>query len=297
KTWPTSYGGRGGSYDYEGSRPAAAPKKGFIWDHCRKAGVTYRSYGEFQAYAKRKGSALEGHFAPGYRDFDMNYKDVDRITVWKKEIDSLIAANAVPQLSTVRLGNDHTSGARVGALTPAACVADNDLALGQFVEHLSKSKIWNESAIFVLEDDAQNGPDHVDAHRSPAFVISPYTRRKHVEHTMYSTSSMLRTIELILGLPPMSQYDAAATPMFACFTSTPDPTPYTAIQAGVDLDAKNTAWTEPARISEQFDLRYADKIDDKLFNEVIWKAVKGEHSVMPAPRRGAFVNLPAKDAD
>ncbi|MBC8155925.1 MAG: bifunctional YncE family protein/alkaline phosphatase family protein, partial [Bacteroidetes bacterium] len=154
KTWPTSYGGRGGSYDYEGSRPAAAPKKGFIWDHCRKAGVTYRSYGEFQAYAKRKGSALEGHFAPGYRDFDMNYKDVDRITVWKKEIDSLIAANAVPQLSTVRLGNDHTSGARVGALTPAACVADNDLALGQFVEHLSKSKIWNESAIFVLEDDA-----------------------------------------------------------------------------------------------------------------------------------------------
>lgn len=297
KTWPTSYGGRGGSYDYEGSRPAAAPKKGFIWDHCRKAGVTYRSYGEFQAYSKRKGSALEGHFAPGYPDYDLSVKDVDRVAVWKKEIDSLIAANAVPQFSSIRLGNDHTSGARVGALTPAACVADNDLALGQFVEHLSKSKIWNESAVFVLEDDAQNGPDHVDAHRSPAFVISPYTKRKHVEHTMYSTSGMLRTIELILGIPPMSQYDAAATPMFACFTNTPDLTPYAVREAGVDLNAKNTAWTEPARMSEKFDLRYADKVDDKLFNEVIWKTVKGEKSVMPAPRRGAFVNLPAKDKD
>ena len=297
KTWQTSYGGRGGLYDYEGSRPVAAPKKGFIWDHCKRAGVTYRSYGEFEAYSKRKGSALEGHFAPGYRDFDMNYKDVNRVAVWKKELDSLIARNAVPQFSSIRLGNDHTSGARVGALTPAACMADNDLALGQFVEYLSKSAIWKESAVFVLEDDAQNGPDHVDAHRSPAFVISPYTKRNHVEHAMYSTSGMLRTMELILGMPPMSQYDAAATPLFACFTNTPDLTPYTARPAAIDLDAKNTAWTQPARLSEQFDLRYADKIDDKLFNEVIWKAVKGEHSVMPAPRRGAFVKVVAKDGD
>ncbi|QHW00728.1 bifunctional YncE family protein/alkaline phosphatase family protein [Spirosoma endbachense] len=297
KNWPTSYGGRGGTYDFEGSRPIAYPKKGFIWDYCQRAGVRYRSYGEFEAYSKRKGSALDGRFAPDYPDYDLKIKDIDRVEVWKKDIDSLIAAKAVPHFSSIRLGNNHTSGARIGAPTPAAHVADNDLALGRFVEYLSKSPIWKESAVFVLEDDAQNGADHVDAHRSPALVISPYTKRKHVEHTMYSTSGMLRTMELILGLPPMSQYDAAATPMFACFTNTPTLTPYTHIPANIDLDAKNTAMTEPARQSEKLDLRFADKIDDRLFNEIIWKAIKGEHSVMPAPRRGAFLQVAEADDD
>ena len=297
KTWPTSYGGRGGTYDYEGSRSVAFPKKGFIWDYCQRAGLRYRSYGEFEAYSKRKGSALDGRFVPNYPDFDMNIKDISRVDIWKKDLDSLIAINAVPHFSSVRLGNDHTSGARIGAPTPAAHVADNDLALGRFVEYLSKSPIWKESAVFVLEDDAQNGADHVDAHRSPALVISPYTKRKHVEHTMYSTSGMLRTIELILGLPPMSQYDAAALPMFACFSNTPNLAPFTHIPANIDLDTKNTAMTEPARQSEKLDLRYADKIDDRLFNEIIWKAVKGEYSVMPAPKRGAFLNIAKADDD
>lgn len=297
KTWPTSYGGRGGTYDYEGSRPVAYPRRGFIWDYCKRAGLRYRSYGEFEAYSKRRNSALAGLFAPGYPDFDMKIKDIDRVEIWKRDLDSLIRANAVPHFSSIRLGNDHTSGARIGAPTPAAHVADNDLAVGQFVEYLSKSPIWKESAVFVLEDDAQNGPDHVDAHRSPALVISPYTKRRHIEHTMYSTSGMLRTIELILGLPPMSQYDAGARPMYACFTSTPDLTPYTHRPTKVDLEAKNTALTEPARQSEKLDLRYADKIDDRLFNEIIWKAVRGEHAVMPAPKRGAFLNVAKKDKD
>ncbi len=297
KNWPTSYGGRGGTYDFEGSRPVAFPKKGFIWDYCRRAGIRYRSYGEFEAYSKQKGSALAGFFAPNYPDYDLSIKDIDRVEVWKRDIDSLIRVGAVPQFSTIRLGNDHTSGARRGAPTPAAHVADNDLAVGRFIEHLSKSPIWKESAVFILEDDAQNGADHVDAHRSPAYVISPYTKRRHVEHTMYSTSGMLRTIELILGLPPMSQYDAGARPMFACFTNTPDLTPFTHIPSNVDLEAKNTALTEPARQSEKLDLRYADKIDDRLFNEIIWKTVKGEHSVMPAPKRGAFLNVAKKDDD
>ena len=296
KTWPTSYGGRGGTYDYEGSRPVAYPKKGFIWDYCQRAGLRYRSYGEFEAYSKKKGSALDGRFAPNYPDYNLRIKDIDRVEVWKKDVDSLIAINAVPHFSSIRLGNNHTSGARIGAPTPIAHVADNDLAVGRFIEHLSKSPIWKESAVFILEDDAQNGADHVDAHRSPALVISPYTKRRHVEHTMYSTSGMLRTMELVLGLPPMSQYDAAATPMFACFTNTPNLTPYTHIPANVDLDTKNTAMTQPARQSEKIDLRYADKIDDRLFNEIIWKAIKGEHSVMPAPKRGAFV-LVAADGD
>lgn len=297
KTWPTSYGGRGGTYDYEGSRPIAFPKKGFIWDYCQRAGIRYRSYGEFEAYSRRKGSALDGRFAPNYPDYDLKIKDIDRVEIWKKDIDSLIAANAVPHFSSIRLGNNHTSGARIGAPTPAAHVADNDLALGRLVEHLSNSPIWKESAVFVLEDDAQNGSDHIDAHRSPALVISPYTRRNHVEHTMYSTSGMLRTMELILGLPPMSQYDAAATPMFACFTSTPMLTPYKHKPATIDLEAKNTAMTESARQSEKLDLRYADKIDDRLFNEIIWKAVKGEHSIMPAPKRGAFLQVAEADDD
>nr|WP_240699315.1 beta-propeller fold lactonase family protein [Spirosoma sordidisoli] len=296
KTWPTSYGGRGGTYDYEGSRPIAYPKKGFIWDYCQRAGLRYRSYGEFEAYSKRKGSALDGRFVPNYPDYDLKIKDIERVEIWKRDLDSLIARDAVPHFSSIRLGNDHTSGARIGAPTPAAHVADNDLALGRFVDHLSKSPIWKESAVFVLEDDAQNGADHVDAHRSPALVISPYTKRNHVEHSMYSTSGMLRTMELILGLPPMSQYDAAATPMFACFTNTPNLTPYQHKPANIDLEAKNTAMTEPARQSEKIDLRYADKIDDRLFNEIIWKAVRGEHAVMPAPRRGAFLNV-AKAGD
>ncbi|WP_128546920.1 beta-propeller fold lactonase family protein [Larkinella soli] len=297
KTWPTNYGGRGGTYDYEGSRPVAFPKKGFIWDYCRRAGIRYRSYGEFEAYSRRKGTALDGFMCRGYPDYDLSIRDVDRVEIWKKDIDSLITAKAVPNFSTIRLGNDHTSGARINAPTPAAHVADNDLAVGRFIEYLTKSPIWAESAVFILEDDAQNGPDHVDAHRSPALVISPYTKRHHVEHSMYSTAGMLRTMELILGLPPMSQYDAAATPMFACFTATADLTPYTHRPAQVDLNQKNTAMTEPARRSEKFDLKHADTLDDHEFSEVIWKTVRGEHSVMPAPKRGAFVRLSEKEEE
>lgn len=297
KTWPTSYGGRGGTYDYEGSRKVAFPKGGFIWDYCQRAGIPYRSYGEFEAYAKHKGTALEKHMCKDYPDYDLSIKDITRVEIWKKEFDSLVVANAVPRFNTLRLGNDHTSGARIGAPSPRAHVAENDLAVGRFVEYLSKSPIWKESAIFILEDDAQNGPDHVDAHRSPALVISPYTKRKHVEHTMYSTSGMLRTMELILGLPPMSQYDAAAMPLFACFTNTPTLTPYTHIPAQYNIEEKNTAWNEPARRSQKFDLRYADTLNDDDFNEVIWMAVKGEKSKMPAPKRGAWVRIAAKDDD
>ena len=140
--------------------------------------------------------------------------------------------------NTVRFGNDHTEGIRKGRPTPYAHVADNDLAVGLFVEHLSQSKIWNESAVFVLEDDAQNGPDHVDAHRSTAYVISPYVKRNYVDHSMYSTTSMLRTIELILGMPPMTQYDAAANPMWHCFSAKPDFTAFTHLPANVSLNEK-----------------------------------------------------------
>ena len=231
KTWPTSYGDRGGSYDYEGSKEIAWPEDGFIWDYCQRAGVSYRSYGEFVYKGRSNLKSLKGHFDTDYPHYDLSVPDMVRFAKWKFDFDSLLAIEAVPQLSTIRLPNNHTAGARVGMPTPRAMVAENDLALGQMIEHISKSKIWNESAIFVVEDDAQNGPDHVDAHRSTAFVVSPYVKRQTVVSRMYTTTSMLRTIELILGLPPMSQYDAGATPMWRCFTPTPNNTAFTALPA------------------------------------------------------------------
>ncbi|MBC8043592.1 MAG: hypothetical protein IAF08_09110, partial [Rhizobacter sp.] len=297
KTWPSNYSGRGGNYDYEGGRKIAEPEKGFIWDYCKQAGVSYRSYGEFVYNGKATVVSLEGHVAAAFPTYNLDIMDTVRERIWEKDFDSLVATGAVPQFNIIRLPNDHTSGARTGKRTPQAFVADNDLALGRFVEHLSRSPVWKESAVFVLEDDAQNGPDHVDAHRSIAFVISPYTKRRNIDRTMYSTSSMLRTMELILGLPPMSQYDAAATPMWRCFTAAPDFTPYVCKPVATDLGAKNLAVNESSRRSETFNLAKEDAAPDIEFNEVIWKTVKGESSAMPAPRRSAFVKLSAKDDD
>ena len=297
KTWVTSYGGRGGDYVYEGQNPTAWPQKGFIWDYCKRAGISYRTYGEFADDGKANIPALEGHFCPYYTSWDTKVKDTTRITQWKREFDSLVLANALPRFNTLRIINDHTEGLRKGAYTPYAQMADNDLALGLFVEHLSRSKVWAESAVFVLEDDAQNGADHVDAHRSIAFVASPYTRRRYVDHTMYSTNSMLRTIELILGMPPMSQQNAAATPMWRCFTAQPDFSPWKSRPCQVDLDERNTALNDSQRRSETFDLTKEDRVPDLEFNKVLWKAIKGEHSEMPAPRRAAFIKTVEEEGE
>ncbi|WP_026463757.1 bifunctional YncE family protein/alkaline phosphatase family protein [Adhaeribacter aquaticus] len=297
KTWPTSYGGRGGTYDYEGTRKIAYPKNGYIWDYCKRGGISYRSYGEFAENGKATLKSLEGHISKKSPGFNMDIQDIERVRIWKQDFDSLLALNAVPQFSTIRLGNDHTSGQRRGKYTPTAAMADNDLALGQLVAHLSQSKIWAQTAIFVLEDDAQNGPDHIDAHRSPAFVISPYTKRNSVNHTMYSTSGMLRTMELILGLPPMSQYDAAALPLFDIFTAQPNLTPYQVKVAQVSLEERNIAWNKSAERSEHWNFAKEDAAPDLDLNEVVWKSVKGEDSIMPAPRRSGFVKLEQKKED
>ena len=295
KTWVTSYGGRGGEYVYEGQNPVAWPKEGFIWDHCRRAGVSYRTYGEFADDYKANIPALEGHFCPYYTGWVTSVKDTTRVSQWKRDFDSLVVAGALPRLNTLRLINDHTEGLRLGQPTPFAQMADNDLAFGLFIEHLSNSPAWASSAVFVLEDDAQNGADHVDAHRSIAYVISPFTRRNYVDHTMYSTNSMLRTIELILGLPPMSQQNAAATPMWRCFTNTIDLTPYKARGANVNLDDRNAVVNDLQRRSENFDMSQEDRVPDLEFNEVLWKAIKGEDSEMPAPRRAAFLKVEVEE--
>ncbi|MEJ7625533.1 MAG: bifunctional YncE family protein/alkaline phosphatase family protein [Ferruginibacter sp.] len=291
KNWVTSYGGRGGTYPGEGLKAIANPKKGFIWDYCKRAGVSYRTYGEFADSSKVNLPSLEGHNCNYFTGYDLSIRDTTRFYQWQRDFDSLVAINALTRFNSIRFGNNHTEGSRKGRPTPFAHVADNDLAVGMFVEYLSRSKVWNQSAIFIVEDDAQNGPDHVDAHRTTAFLAGPFVKRGFVDHTMYSTSSMLRTMELILGLPPMSQYDAAATPMWRAFTSKPDRKPFNFLPSNVDLNDKNNSTTASAKLSETFDFSKEDRIPDLVFSEVIWKAVKGENSEMPAPRRSAFLKI------
>ncbi len=307
KMWPLEYGhNRAKKFPYpaEGYFPIASPAGGYLWDRAGEAGVTYRSYGEFvdifvatnqPTTARLK--ALVGHIDPWYRPWDLSYSDQKRADRFISELKRFEGEGDMPRLQIVRLPNDHTHGSTRNRFTPAAYVADNDLALGKIVEAVTQSKFWPQTAIFVVEDDAQNGPDHVDAHRTTAFVFSPYTKRGAVDSTMYSTSSMLRTMELILGLKPMSQYDAAATPMFNSFQSAPDLSPYHAVPSNVDLNERNKedAWGGNLKLN----FAREDAVDDLLLSEIVWRSVRGADSPMPAPVRAAFVftHSPDKDDD
>ncbi|MEO6404986.1 MAG: bifunctional YncE family protein/alkaline phosphatase family protein [Ferruginibacter sp.] len=291
KNWVTSYGGRGGGYDAEGTREIANNKGGFLWDHCKKAGVSFRTYGEFADDYKPNIPVLKNHFCTYYTSWDQSVKDTTRVRQWKKDFDSLVSINALPQLNTLRLINDHTEGLRKGRPTPFAHVADNDLGVGMFIEMLSLSPVWKESVVFIVEDDAQDGPDHVDAHRSTAYIAGPYVKRGFIDHSSYTTSGLLRTIELILGIPPMSQYDAAAVPLWKCFTPTPDFATFTAMPAKVDLTQKTIVKNELTEQSELFDFTKEDRVPDRIFSEVLWRAVKGLNTVMPVPKRAAFVQV------
>jgi YVTN family beta-propeller protein len=308
KVWPLNYRGsplrKLSSYPAEGVHDEIArPAGGYLWDRCAAAGVSYRSYGEWvqdgatpEQPARARVKALEGHIDPGFRGFDMNYADQKRTDRFLEELAKFEKTGEMPKLQIVRLPCDHTSGTRRGALTPTAMVADNDLALGRLVEGVSRSKFWPTTAIFVVEDDAQNGADHVDAHRTVALVVSPYTRIGRVDSSLYSTSSMLRTMELILGLEPMSQFDAAARPMYASFQEKADVRPYEHAPAKANLLERNAANAAGADLSAKMDFSKEDAVDDLLLNEVIWRSVMGENSVMPAPVRAAFFRPhPGKD--
>ncbi|MFV0604825.1 MAG: bifunctional YncE family protein/alkaline phosphatase family protein [Niabella sp.] len=295
KTWPSSYGNRGGSYPGEGRRKIANNRDGFIWDHCLRNNVSFRTYGEFAGNFKKPNlEVLIGH-AADYTGWNLDVRDTTRFYQWQRDFDALVANNAVPQLSTIRLGNDHTQGMRAGKASPYAQVADNDLAVGMLVDYISHSPIWKECAIFILEDDAQNGPDHIDAHRSTAYIVSPFVKRKYIDNTMYSTAGMLRTIELILGMPPMTQYDAAATPMFRCFTNQPDYTTFQHLPSNVNLNDKNPANTKLAVYSNQFDWSKEDGVPDLVFNDILWMGLKGTPA--PPPTRSAFLKVKATDDD
>jgi YVTN family beta-propeller protein len=292
KLWPPTYGG------WSGGNPAPAyiPAAGHLWDLARRKGLTYRSYGEYAARASKGGAmqaqpgidALWGHVSPDYAGFTA--RDSDNVAVFLKEFDAYDANfdspdpdKRLPNYVVMSMPEDHTRGTAPGAFTPTAMVASNDYALGQLVDRVSHSKYWPTTAIFVLEDDAQDGPDHVDARRTVALLVSPYVKRGLVDHTLYTTSSFVRSIELLLGLPPMSQFDAAATPLYAAMGAEPNLAPYTVLPPQVDLMAKNTAVAWGAAASGRMDFADADRAPMRLLNEIIWKSVRGAGSPMPAP--------------
>jgi YVTN family beta-propeller protein len=318
KIWPANYAHRGPPYLSEGTGTVrnaygnvTAPSDGYIWDAAIRKGLSVRSYGEFaqwgpgseadRAAGRVQASAavpgLEGHVNPSYPPWDLSIPDGTRVDVWAREFAELDAAGRVPALSIIRLPNDHTSGTRAGVPTPRAMVAENDVALGRLVETISTSRSWKDSAIFVVEDDAQNGPDHVDAHRSVALVVSPFSRRRVVDSTLYTTSGVLRTIELLLGLPPMTQYDAAATPLYNALQATPTLDPYTRLAPRIDLDERNDQWAWGAAASARMNLAEADLAPDLELNEILWRSIKGPDAVVPPVARSAFVRPAPGDDD
>jgi hypothetical protein len=319
KIWPMNYGRREARYLSEGGgkmRNAygnlAAGPRGYIWDAAARAKVSYRSYGEFSIPGAEirwddadmkppfSGSVpgLKEHVHPTYPPYNLSIPDNKRIDVWLEEFREFEKNGGLPQLSILRLGNDHTAGTRPGSWTPRAMVAENDHALGRLVEAISASRYWKDTAIFVLEDDAQNGPDHVDAHRSIGFIISPYTQRKGlVDRTLYTTSGFLRTMELILGLEPLSQYDAAATPAYNAFSLTPNLAPFKALAPQIDISETNDPRAWGARESADMNLAEADRAPDLLLNEIVWRSVKGAGSKMPPPVRAAWLKRGVGDPD
>ena len=314
KLWQTLYANRGGPYLGEGRFQwrnsfgnLAAPERGYIWDYAARANVTVRSYGEF-AYNATKTPAgavtaaagvpgLQSLVAPTYAAFDLDITDSSRVDNWLAEFRDYESNGNLPQLSVIHLPNDHTKGSFPGARTPRAMVADNDFALGRIVEAVSNSAYWRDSAIFVLEDDAQSGADHVDSHRSLLFVASPFARRNFVDRTYYTTSGVLRTIELILGLVPMSQYDAAATPLYNAFAGTPNLGGYVHLTPRVSMDERNLPSSYGATASLAMDFTREDRTPAALLNDIIWRSVKGVDSPAPPPRRSVFTRSRASDAD
>ncbi len=298
KLWPNVYADRRRVYDFEGGEPANNPPAGYIWDNALEAGISIRDYGEWVAniplasvtgqrqIAKVEDAALQPYTDLNYRGFDLDYSDLDRVHEFIREWKDFDAKGQAPQLTIVRLGNDHTEGTAPGKLTPLSFVAQNDYACGLLVDAVSHSKVWPSTAIFIIEDDAQNGPDHVDSHRAPAWVISPFTHRGIVDSTMYNQTSVLRTMELIVGLRPLTHFDAAARPMFGSFSQQADVRPYAAMQPKISLTDRNTGKSPGADESARLNFSDADLVDDDELNAILWRAIKGTEP--PPPTRSAF---------
>ena len=310
--WPRSYpsGGLDNCADALAYSPA-----GFIWDNAIAHGKTFRDYGEFSTSTSgwkdrsRKGApkfldyyrqftsggdelvigcrpdieSLGPYLATNCVGWDMSVPDVFRAAYFAKELKEFEATGNLPQFIMLWLPNDHTSGTKAGSPTPAAQVADNDLAVGRIVEAVSHSKFWKDTCIIAIEDDPQNGWDHVSGYRTTAYIASPYAKRGAVVSTRYNQTSVLRTIELILGLPPMNQMDATATPMSDCFTDVPDLTPFTAVPNNVPLDEMNplpkkvadVQLRKDAYVSARLPLEKPDACPEDTLNRILWRAMRG----------------------
>ncbi len=317
--------------DIMGIPDVARAPGGYIWDAVAKKGLSYRNYGFFlnqtdegnegpggrpiAVYNAPNKRVLVGHTDEDFLQFDMTYADSDawriadaacpkqmksygknnspsRFSEWKREFDQFVQNGKLPRFTMLRLPRDHTSGTSVGLHTPRAMVADNDFAVGQVVEAISNSPYWDKTAIIILEDDAQNGYDHVDAHRSPALIISPYVRKSVVDHRFYNTDSMLRTMELIMGLPPMCQYDAVASPI-SVFADRPENSePYKAILPDRTILAEvNKATAYRARESARLNFRRADAVPDGVLTDIVWGSVKGRIAPTTASGHALRVNI------
>ena len=301
---------------------------GFIWDNAVAHGKTIRNYGEFMmprvryrdpdrtgtpdflsCYRTWKGESDEVIFAsePGiesirsfsptdYVGWEMSVPDQYRADFIIKEAKEFDRRGEFPQLTIICLPNDHASGTRAGCPTPDACLADNDLAFGRIVEALSHTQFWPEMAIFGIEDDPQAGWDHISGYRTTAYVISPFAKRGALVQTQYNTTSVLRTIEQILGLPPMNQFDASAVPMFDCFTEQADLTPFDAVANKVPLDKMNPEpagindpqLREDAIVSAQLNFAEVDRAPEDVLNRILWRAMKG--TSIPYPSWAAGVD-------
>ncbi len=314
-----SFGGWTRSYPF-GDDPLAYSSTGFIWDHVLAAGLSFRNYGEMD-YAEP--IPADATFTDIYQDFvkgtrrirftqnigienlrryscreypgwNMRIPDLLRAEVFLRELNEFERKDYFPNLVIIYLPQDHTSGTQPGMPTPRAHVADNDLALGRIVEAISKSKFWAKTCIFVIEDDPQDGFDHVDGHRSVCLVISPYTKRGAVVSEFYNQSSVLHTICRILGVPPINQMVALAPVMTTCFTDKPDFTPYTALPNRVPLDELNPPLSSLnpqqrhwAEASLRLPLDKPDRAEEDLLNRILWHAVRGVDAPYPSEFAGA----------
>jgi len=269
RSWIMSYSRHG---RLPGNEEMENPAAGYLWDLCQRHGISYKNYGEG---AQRVATINRGTWTGD--------RDMDKVQHWINDLHAAEKTGVLPRFTIMSLGEDHTRGTTPGAFTPDASVASNDIGLGKIVAAATRSRFWREMAIFVIEDDAQNGPDHVDAHRTVGFVISPWCKRGFVDSTLYTTASMVRTMELILGLPPLTQYDAGATPMFNCFRKTAKVTAYNLLTPKVDLYAKNTERSPFAMESQRMDWSEYDRIPEDELNRILWFVTKGPDVPYPAP--------------
>ena len=274
KVIPSGYAQKRGDMDGE---DADTPERGFLWTQARRYGVTFRDYGEMVPGAgwPNEPKDLPPDVSPTYKPFDLATLDQDRIDAWLAEFKAFLAHDNMPQLEVMHLPNDHLAAGRPGKCTPKACMADNDLALARLVDALSHSPRWKDTVVFVVEDDAQAGPDHVDSHRAPFYAISAYNKPETI-HRFVNTTDVVAAIEDILHMGRLSKFDYFSRSLSDIFSPTPDLTPYTPIIPKQDLNAKNPAKTTAATLSEGLDLSDADRIDDQLYNRILWLMLKGE---------------------